>query len=932
MRNGRKGSGRSGMPKLGFVSLIAMLSTVAGSSEVSGQQEERALDEAAEAAVADTALPTLRAQRTDEDIRIDGRLEENIWTVAPSYLGFVQKEPVEAAPAINDSEVWIVYDDDAVYVGAKLYDEAPATIARNMVRRDANYNGQFDYFEFMVDPNRDGRTGYRFRVSAANVQTDRYLFDDGGEDPNWDGVWASGVTITSDGWHVEFRIPLSQIRYEAGPGEQTWGINFGRRRASDGELTRFALESKLVPGRVSQFGLLEGVSVNGTPHRLELRPYALSRAASRPEDVENPFVDGSDLSGQFGVDFRYGLGSNFTLDATLNPDFGQVEVDPAVINLSAFETFFDERRPFFVEDARVFDFNLSGGQNKLFYTRRIGRAPHGNAPGGADASDIPDVATILGAAKVTGRTPGGLSVGAMAALTGRETGTAFFAAEDQYTDFIAEPRGGYGVLRLQQDWNAGQSRVGGIATALRRGLPSDGSFDDLTATAYNAGIDFEHNWSDRTWAIWGFLAGSHVRGDSTALIQVQRSSYHYFQRPDARWASFDSTRTALTGAEWRLQFEKRRGQWTGSIWAAQVTSGFEINDLGFSRNRERLDGGARVGYQVVNQGDHLRSWSVNAFTFQNWSHEALRDVLAWSSWDEAHTAGTFSVSGRGQFNNFWNFELTGTYSPDNMSRTATRGGPKMMDPGSWGGEAGFSTDNRRMVTFRPSVQFSRGRLESGNSLEARATVTVQPSSRVQIELSPRFDQSTDGAQYVSSTGTLPFAPTFGTRYLFADLERNSVSMVTRVNWTFSPTLTLQLYAQPLISSGDYVSYKQLAEPSSYAFSTLEEGTLISGVSGFTCSSGRTCEGDDHRRYVDFDGDGRTDQEFTDRDFSLRSLIANTVLRWEYRPGSTIFFVWQRRQANTSPFGTFDLGRDLDDLWGFAADNTFIVKMNLWLSL
>ena len=237
-----------------------------------------------------------------------------------------------------------------------------------------------------------------------------------------------------------------------------------------------------------------------------------------------------------------------------------------------------------------------------------------------------------------------------------------------------------------------------------------------------------------------------------------------------------------------------------------------------------------------------------------------------------------------------------------------------------------------MVTFRPSVQFRRGRMRSGNSLEARATVTIQPSSRVQIELAPRYDGSTEGAQYVASTGVLPYAPTFGTRYLFADLERNSVSMVTRVNWTFSPQLTLQLYAQPLVSSGDYLSYKQLSDPQSYGFDVLEEGGLIGGVTGLSCGTGRTCEDADHLRYFDFDGDGRIDDQLGDRDFSVRSLIANTVLRWEYRPGSTLFFVWQRRQAGTLPFGNFDLSRDLDDLWGFAGDNTFILKANLWLSL
>ncbi len=875
-------------------------------------------------------LPTMQAHRTPTPIVVDGRLDEDVWQSAPSSSGFVQKEPVEGAPAINDSEVWVLFDDDALYVGARLYDASPATIARNMVRRDSNYNGQFDYFEFMVDPNLDRRTGYRFRISPANVQTDRYLFDDGSEDANWDAVWTSAAQVTSDGWHVEMRIPLSQIRYEAGEGPQTWGVNFGRRRAADNELTRLALESKLRPGRVSQFGLLEGIQIQGSPQRLEMRPYVLTRASSHPRDPLNPFDDGV-FSGQVGVDLRYGLGSAFTLDATLNPDFGQVEVDPAVINLTAFETFFDERRPFFVEDARIFDFNLSGGSNQLFYTRRLGRSPQGDAPPGSDFTDVPEAVSILGAAKLTGRTEGGLSVGALAALTGREKGSAFFADSDRTEEFTTEPSTGYAVVRLQQDLNGGLSNVGGIFTALRRYLPSDGDFDFLTSTAFNGGVDFEHNWSDRKWVLWGFVAGSHIRGDSLAFDRIQRASNHYLQRPDLMWSSLDPSRTSLTGAEWRLQFEKRRGNWLGSVWAAQLTSGFEINDLGFRQNGERMDGGMRIRYQDVVAGEHLRNWSVNAFTFQNWSHEALRDAFSWDSWRGAHTAGSFNVSGDFQFNNFWKVAVSTNYSPENVSRTATRGGPRMLDPGSWGGEVTVTSDNRGVVTFRPSVQVSRGFKGSGNELEARATVTVQPSSRVQLEFSPRYDGSTTAGQYVGASDALPFPSTFGTRYIFADLERNSVSMVTRLNWTFTPKLTLQLFAQPLISAGEYLSYKQLQQPESYAFDTFAEGTALNGIEGPLCEGGRTCENESHRRYIDFDADGRVDYEFADRDFNVRSLRANAVLRWEYRPGSTIFLVWQRQQSEAAATGTFDFGRDAGALFGAPGSDTFIVKVNLWVT-
>ena len=274
----------------------------------------------------------MRAYRLEGSISIDGRLDEEIWSRFPAAKDFVQKEPVEGDPALNDSEAWILYDDDAIYMGALVRDATPETIMRNMNRRDAVALGQYDYFEVMFDPNLDGRTGYRFRVTAANVQTDRYLYDDAREDAAWNAVWESAVRIVPEGWTIEFRIPLSQIRYESADGPQTWGINFGRRRISDNELTRFALESSLVTGRVSQFGLIEGIDLVGSPSRAEARPYVVSTARSAAATPGNPFFDGSDMSARAGFDLRYGLGSAFTLDAAINPDFGQVEADPAVVS------------------------------------------------------------------------------------------------------------------------------------------------------------------------------------------------------------------------------------------------------------------------------------------------------------------------------------------------------------------------------------------------------------------------------------------------------------------------------------------------------------------------------------------------------------------------------------------------------------------------
>ncbi|NNM06983.1 MAG: hypothetical protein HKO65_17950, partial [Gemmatimonadetes bacterium] len=621
------------------------------------------------------------------------------------------------------------------------------------------------------------------------------------------------------------------------------------------------------------------------------------------------------------------------------PDFGQVEADPAVINLSAFETRFEERRPFFVEDAQVFDFSLglTGRGDELFYSRRIGRRPQGFAPFSAQYSDTPTDATILGAAKITGRTTGGLSFGALAALTDSEEGQAYFSEDGHYEDFLVEPRSQFGVVKLQQDFNGGASQMGGIITGMNRNLPSDGSFDYLSSEAFSTGVRFQHQWNDRDWALNGFFAGSHVRGDPAAMIRIQRSSNHYFQRPDATRLSVDSTATSITGAQWRLQLSRQNGlHWTGGGWIGETTSGLEINDLGYSRSSENMEAGASLSYREIRPGSWYKSYNFLSWMAGSWSHEALDDAGSWDSWENARLTGTANITARTTFINDWNGDFTVTYSPDHFNYTFTRGGPVMLDPGSATVRGGVTTDSRKPVSVRLGFSRRSGFDKSGDDLSFDARLSLKPSSQVDLSFAPRVSKQTVTDQYVTSTSTLSYDPTYGRRYLFGELERRTVSMQARINWTFSPKLSFQLFAQPLLSSGDYVSYKQLTAPRTYDFDTFEEGSFsrVDGV--VSCGGGQMCaeieDDGDVRRHVDFDQDGETDYSFPDRDFNIRSLVGNAVLRWEYLPGSTIFLVWQRRQAGRVAVGDFDFDRDLEALLNAPSDDRFMIKVNYWLGI
>jgi len=416
------------------------------------------------------------------------------------------------------------------------------------------------------------------------------------------------------------------------------------------------------------------------------------------------------------------------------------------------------------------------------------------------------------------------------------------------------------------------------------------------------------------------------------MIRVQRSSAHYLQRVDAIRLGVDSSATSLSGVDWRMTLEKRRGtHWTGSVWAAEVTPTFDVNDLGFSSRQEVTDGGARVTYREITPGTRFRDYRFTLSTFQNWTHDALEDPWSAASWGRSHVNGTVSLNASGTLLNYWRLEASSTFAPERADRSNTRGGPMMTLPRSMQFFAEVSSDERKPMAIEASARAERGAQGANRRDEFALGVAFRPSSRVQFTVEPQWQTSRSGAQYVATSTAVPYAPTYGARYLFADLARRELGVETRLNVSFSPRLTLQLYAQPLLSSGDYLTYKQLAAPRSYSFDTFAEGTYAAGPTP-GCTGGRTCTDPSGKRYIDFDGNGTVDYSFTDRDFNVRSLIGNAVLRWEYRPGSTLFLVWQRQQEDEAMIGSFDFGRDTRALLGAPARNVFLIKASYWVGL
>jgi len=886
------------------------------------------------------ADPSARATRLEGSVEVDGRLAEPAWGSAGAVTGFVQGRPTEGAEPAQPTEVRVLYDREALYVGARMREPDPSAIAGQLVRRDER--GQYDYFEMSLDPNLDRQTGYVFRVGVSGVERDAYVddgqsrdFGGGDQGVNWDAVWESATAVDSAGWTVEMRIPLSQIRYASRPDAQAWGVNFTRRRLASNSTSFFALESRTVEGRVSQWGRLTGLRFREAERRFEVEPYAVTELASRPVDSDSPLRDPTELSPRVGFNVSYGVGSAFTLDATVNPDFGQVEVDPAVINLTAFETFFPEKRPFFVQDAQVLGFGLNSRRGELFFSRRIGREPRGEAPDDATFSSMPSRTTILGASKFTGRTDGGLSVGALAAVTAEEHGQAYFRGSGTTRDFLAQPRTQYGVGRVQQDLRDGATTVGAIVTGVNRSLPSDGPLADLPSEAFSGGIDFTHQWggaSDRNWSLSGYYAATHVRGSREAMVEVQTNPQHYFQRPDADYLSVDSTATHLTGANWMLEIARQSAEhWTWFFSTERLTPDLAANDLGFLDQGEQLDLTGSVAYQEIAPGDLFRSWSLRLISFAELRSDVFDEPASPGQWARSFKGGMVNLGGDFELLNNWSLSPEIRYHPRSLDETKTRGGPLVTGPASWSVGLRGNTDRRSTVSFEPNVQYTTREMDAGRSWQVGLGASLRPAPNWEIQVEPTLRDETDAAQYVGTVKDAGYGPTYGDRYLFADLERTQLSMETRLNVVFSPTVSLQLFAQPLISAVDFTSTKQLARPSSYDFRRFAEGEGVSGPEDVLCVGGETCEVDGER-HVDFDGDGRPDHSFAEPSFNFRSLRGNAVFRWEYLPGSTLFLVWQQNRQGRAGVGDFDLGRDVDSLFGAPAENRFIVKVSHFLDV
>ena len=832
--------------------------------------------------------------------RVDGRLDDAAWTDASFTSGFVQQEPTEGRPASGETRVALRYDEENLYLMARMRLDSSDGIRRQMTRRDEAGTSARLYLH--LDPELDRRTARVFGVTAAGVRLDYALSSDQNEahdrDYTYDPVWDAEVRVDSTAWTVEARIPFSELRL-SGRARSTWGLQLQRVLPSRNEEDHWQLVPRTREGWISRFGRLTGIRGIDRSRTAEIRPYVATRGEVRGQlSSDNPLRSNPASRLRAGGDLTAGIGSGLTLDATVNPDFGQVEADPARVNLSAYELFFQENRPFFTEGSQY----LHGGGPDYFYSRRIGAPPHGRAR--ARYVEAPGNTTILGAGKLTGRVDGDLSVGALAAVTQEEQARATDSIGGEVRSVTVEPRTAYGVGRVEEQL-AGGSSAGLSLTGVRRDMdPGSALTGDLPRSAVAGGGDWNLLFGDGRYQLRGFGGMSHVRGTSDAILDLQRSSVRYFQRQGADHVEVDSSRTSLTGWTAGLGLRKRSGEhWLWNVDAEASSPGFAINELGRLRRTDALSTGGGLTYRETDPGPLFRSWQVEMRTHHEWNFGGARQFSAVSP--------TASV----EWPNFMRTSLFLFRQFGGTDERLTRGGPPVAGTDAWGGRLGWRTNPRSPNQLDGYLYYRREEL-GGWSGTVSGGASVRPSPDLRLEFSPRLTVSEEPRQYVT---TLPDGPeaTGGRRYVFSRIDRTTLSGELRADYAFSPDLSLELFAQPFAASGDYYEFGELARPGDRRLRRYGEG------------DSRIVGREDGTLRVEQGGERFTVPE---PDFNLFSFRSTAVLRWQWRPGSTVYLAWQQDRRERRGIGTAVGPGGWIEPFDATGNQAVTAKMTYWLQL
>lgn len=824
---------------------------------------------------------------------IDGLMDAEVWDKIEWSDQFIERYPNDGVDPSQKTAFKVLYDDNFLYVLIRAYDTEPDKIVKRLSRRDG-YEG--DWVELGIDSYFDQRTAFTFTASAAGVKSDRAISGDGNNwDRTWDPIWHLKTSVDQEGWIAEMKIPLTQLRFSNNKEFQVWGIQVRRSVFREDENSFWSYFSQEESGWVRHFGELHGIRNIKPRRQAEISPYIVGKEEHYDKEEGNPYLeDGITRSLGFGVDGKLGISNDFTMDFSINPDFGQVEADPSEVNLTAFESYFQEKRPFFIENRNITDFRVSRGgpfnRNNLFYSRRIGRAP-GYYPDLDDDeyADVPNNTTILGALKLTGKTKDGLSIGIIESLTAEEKAKVYRnGVEEEET---VEPMTNYLITRVQKDLNDNNTIIGGMFTSTNRFI-NDSTLNYLNSDAFTGGIDFTQYFKDKKYSLNVIYSMSHIVGDTTAIISQQESSRRYFQRPDNDYTNYDPTRTSLTGSSGLIRFSKHGNKgFNWGTWATWHSPEFELNDVGYHRQSDAIFEVIWANYRWTEPFSIFRNLNVG--------------IDQWSNWDFGLNNSFYGLSSNAwmQFNNHWSFSTWANVEGSGNSNTTLRGGPALKTTG--GGNFGFhfGTDRRKKLQFYGNAGTSWGFENSRKNTYYGIDIIYRPFNALKISFVPDISFSNNEMQYVDYEEY-----NGNNRYIFAQIDRITTDMTLRIDYTITPDLTIQFYGSPFVSSGDYSDPKYIIDPQAENF-TDRYSTDIS--------------------WSTYPEDGESFQDYLDNnyDFNFKQFRLNLVARWEYRPGSLVYLVWTQNKTGYDETGDFDFIHDFDNLFNLHPYNVFLVKLS-----
>jgi len=799
---------------------------------------------------------------------IDGLLNDAAWDQVEWAGGdFRQVNPDKGKPASVQTKFKILYDDKDLYVIFRCYDPEPEKIVKRMSRRDS-FDG--DWVEIHIDSYYDKRTAFSFTSSVSGVKSDEYVSNNGDDwDASWDPIWFMKTSVDKEGWIAEMRIPLSQLRF-TNKEELVWGLNVQRRFFRNQENSRWQYIAPDAAGYVHLMGEMNGIKGIKPQKQLEIQPYIVTKAETFQKEEGNPYATGQATTADIGLDAKIGITSDITLDLTVNPDFGQVEADPSQVNLTAFELYFREQRPFFTEGANTLNFPVAQNENNLFYSRRVGRQPQGWADPDRSGDDgvneyVKPVnrTTILGAAKLSGKNKKGFSWALMESVTAREYAEIDSLGHKRKEE--VEPLTNYFVMRAQQDFNGANTVVGGMFTATNRQLDNP-NLNWLHKSAYTGGLDFLHHWKKRMYYISAKGMMSHVKGSTEAISATQLSSERFFQRPDNRHTAYEADRKSLTGTGGQFVIGKKSGNLVSDLGVTWQSPELELNDVGFLPQTDIISQWFWMQYRILQPRKITRSQRFN--------------INEWREYDFGgrNLNEGYNVNAHAEFKNFWQAGGGVTYRVRSASNNDLRGGPTLRYPGIFYYWGYVNTDHRKKFYAMLTPEFGYGQKNYSRSMFMELRLTWRPTNALNLSLAPSFSRNQNEMQYVATADASGEA-----RYIVGRIDQNTVRMVIRATYMLTPNLSFQYYGQPFGTAGKYYNFKSVTNPyaNEYASRFMSLTNLLTSVN--------------NAYEIDENGDTTPDYSFGKPDFNFGQFRSNMVMRWEYIPGSTFFLVWTRER-------------------------------------